>query len=340
MSSSQPFDTTHGFTVRVPFGTRLSATISGLDAPVDFPAPGAHGRLSLKPPHFILEFWNLASESDALSYRTRAHTALFWLSLDLTLPLLFDREPGTVKWFDDPRSAAENFRAGLGLDIPGPIHGFADGAASTIYPASAKLLFHTPARAIAVGGTAIDIVVASLQRGLTLPEVQPNPRLDTATSLYLAHFGESTMSAKLLTLTMCLEALTTGEAKHSVAVDLLSKWRMELSERQRHFADNSEEHAALSALDRELFFRQDASIGSQIRSVVRDALTRAGAIDTRQLVKLTTAIYNKRSELIHNGTLDPDELRTACSDAQNVVKRVLQAILSSPPTPAQQPNGT
>ncbi len=147
--------------------------------------------------------------------------------------------------------------------------------------------------------------------------------------LYAAYFYEQSANAKFLTLIMVLETLTVSHPKHEVALELLTQWRSQVEERKRQLHPGSEEHEALEALERELLFRREASLRSQIRTLVRNTLTTAGNLNASRYAQHAVRAYDRRSTLVHEGTLPTGVLREAARDAREIVEAVLKAEFGS-----------
>lgn len=84
------------------------------------------------------------------------------------------------------------------------------------------------------------------------------------------------------------------------------------------------EALSLESLKRELTFRQVDSIRKQIRSLVYSTLTEAGDTDSEDVAKKAIKVYDKRSKLVHDGYLPPDELGQLITDVREIVERVLR----------------
>lgn len=173
--------------------------------------------------------------------------------------------------------------------------------------------------------TPSDRALQVLLRGATLRgsrKLLEDPKLLTALKLYAAYFTEQSATARFLTLIMSLEAPATSTLKSGIAIDLLERWSSETQALLVGLPKESEEAAALDALQRELLFRKDDSIRSQIRKLVlRELADDPKESDrAREVVRL----YDLRSTLVHQGYLEVRQLDLATSDAKALVHRVLQ----------------
>lgn len=317
------------YTLRFPFWLPPTYSISDLEEPHNIPSGSANVTLTSTDSGYLLTA-SLASETSAKAFFLQALSALAWLALDLKLPVTRPRTLGRVTWSDDPYQAALNISRSFNLPVRAPLDGLAATDEALIHPEWAVLRFEGMGKPSVHLTTSCEDITNSLATGLasTNPEVfTADPRLEIALELFLSHFHEHSEHARLLTLVMSLETLTTGDVKHQAAVDLLDRWRNELAVERCKHAKDSEEAAALDALDNELWFRKEASIGSQVRSVVRRALTAVGATDVKLVLQRTVNIYKARSRLAHNGTLPSPELAQAITDARDIITRVLKARL-------------
>jgi hypothetical protein len=72
-------------------------------------------------------------------------------------------------------------------------------------------------------------------------------------------------------------------------------------------------------------FRKEDSIRRQIRNVVQFTLEDNGDTDAKQTAASAVKIYDLRSTLVHDGTLEFQVLTKATADAKTIVERVLRA---------------
>ncbi len=67
------------------------------------------------------------------------------------------------------------------------------------------------------------------------------------------------------------------------------------------------------------------SLRSQIRNLVHRTLDTVGNPDAQTLAQQAVKLYDKRSKLVHEGTLPEQELRQSESDTKRIVEMVLKA---------------
>jgi hypothetical protein len=143
-------------------------------------------------------------------------------------------------------------------------------------------------------------------------------RLRTALELYGTHFREDDARVRFLLLVMALESLATPSVKHQVALDLITQWQTQLKTEQAQYLCHSPEFEALEALARELLFRRDDSIRSQIRRLVSTCVS-SHDDEVREMVNRAVKAYDLRSRLVHTGHLDATEIEQGESYAREAL---------------------
>lgn len=152
-------------------------------------------------------------------------------------------------------------------------------------------------------------------------------KLQTALELYGSHFFERGVKTRFLLLVMAMEALTTPTVKHAAALRLLDKWQTELTEEKERFAESTPEFVSLAALERELLFRREDSIRSQVRQLMsRVPSSEPGNRD--DLPARALKVYDKRSALVHDGTLPAADLVGLEVEARELLEAALRFLLT------------
>jgi hypothetical protein len=72
----------------------------------------------------------------------------------------------------------------------------------------------------------------------------------TSLELYAAYFNERQARVRFILLVIAMEALAEASPKDQAALDLLSRWRVELDEEKAKHDDASEAYHSLDALSR------------------------------------------------------------------------------------------
>ena len=151
-------------------------------------------------------------------------------------------------------------------------------------------------------------------------------KLGVALELYAAHFTEQQVRVRFLMLVIAMETLATPTPKHAVVIDLLCRWQQEIAQEMEKCPPASEEFQSLKALYRELGFRSSDSIRSQVRKLFA-GLQCSSPAESNELQRTALRIYDKRSTLVHEGSLPIDELKRLEFEARDLLERLFKATI-------------
>lgn len=318
------------YTLRFPFQLAPGQEISNLDQPIERELGDLTISFKRQDSYYVFGVTGFESEESAKEYLRLLWTGLMWVLLDRGLAFNADLEFDKVTLVDDPQKAPKNLSRSFGLVIKGNVDALINGNMPAVYPSNKQIRTITAGQISLITSTNADQFVSLLVEGISIPNsasVISNSKLRTALELYAAYFYERSSNARLLTLVMALETLTESQQKHRVAQELLNQWQLQVGERKELLPVDSEEHEALESLERELLFRREASLRSQIRKLVHNTLEADGNPNASQLARRAVQVYDRRSTLVHEGVLPTDELRTAEQDAREIVVMVLKSKL-------------
>lgn len=316
------------YTLRVPFQLVSTQKIN-LDETFIWERDGLDFELRHDRPYYALTVQGFLSQSDAKEYMLKVQSGLFWILLNRGFAFEAEWDLDDIVFAADPDAAARNV---LGEKAEGPVHGFIDANLPAVYPSNKTLLKSIIYPPQFVSGHTVDAFQKLLHDGMEIRHDSPityQSRLWTALDLYNAYYFERSNNARLLTLVMALEALSEPHYKHQRALDLISEWQTQIDTRREEIAtessDRDEAMASLDALERELLFRKEASLRSQVRTLVRTTLEGAGNPKATEIVSRVLKVYDERSKLSHEGTLPTKRLKGAVSEARKIVEIVLVA---------------
>lgn len=314
------------FTLRFPFRLAPGQAIEVDDR--SFEISGRQIRFEKRKDWYTIQAEGFQSEDEARGYVPHVWAALTWVQLNARLAPEASLETGTVSYSEDPVATAANLSRSFGVKINPPVDGLADGSSPIVYPTGKTIKVITGGDAGVTVTTALDNVVR-LFRDFTEFTQQArelsDKKLRVALELYAAHFSEVSVNSKFLTLVMCLEAIATGSKRPKPVLDLLLKWEEDAAKLKSSLTGDEESLAALESVMRELVFRRESSIRSQIRELVRKTLADAGDLDAEQAARTALQVYDHRSTLVHEGSLETQTLSEAFTSATNIVERVLRA---------------
>jgi len=310
------------YTVRIAFLVPPDTRISADDAQMS--VGGLTITLKLNGRYHVLLAQGFTSEPEASDFLARVSASLTCLLLEKGIAAEASLQQQAVVYYPDPTVAAENLSKSLGVKIEGPVDAIIDGAEAAIYLSSTRLRFMMGGQASVYTTTPSDQALQVLVRGLMLQgsrRLSDDPKLITALKLYAAYFTELSATARFLTLIMSLEALARSTRKSGLAVELLERWSAEVQVLLETVQQDSEDAAALDALQRELLVRRDDSIRSKVRKLILCEL--ADDSDASAQASEAVRLYDLRSTLVHQGFLEVRQLDTATADAKLLVHRVL-----------------
>ena len=207
-----------------------------------------------------------------------------------------------------------------------PIDAIIDGSQTAVYLSAKNIKVGTgfPADVYTTAPTeaALDVLIeGSAFAGSA--RISDDHKLAVALSLYAAYFTEQSAKARFLTLIMALEALALATLKAPIALGRLNRWQAELAALRSTLSAQSEDAGALDSLERELLFRREDSVRSQVQKLVATALSPAE--DARERARDAVRLYDLRSRLVHEGSLDVATLDRATGEAKTLVHRTLLA---------------
>ena len=103
---------------------------------------------------------------------------------------------------------------------------------------------------------------------------------------------------------------------------------------KKQYSPDVEEVEYLDALEREIVFRKENSIRSQIRALVFETLRVHGEEDAKKTAKRAVDLYDLRSDLIHNGYIENESLSSLIEDTKSIVVNVLKSIFLNTTNPS------
>jgi hypothetical protein len=279
----------------------------------------------------ILKIDGFETERAARDYVNHIWAVFAWLLVNTEdgLPFNISLEFGHAYYPPDPKVAAENFALSFGGT---PVEGdvvdvIADGDLPFVYRTDQKIKRLFGGKVGFTRTRNVGKFVSTLEELSTkdISKIVKQPKLKLALELYNAFFYEKSDNAKFITLIMVLETLTTSPEKHKVSLELIVKWKEELNKKRNNYNTDTDEHESLTALERELLFRKEASLRSQIRALILDTLKAKGGNQALEYSKQAVNAYDLRGKLVHNGWLPPTELSSAIENIKVIAVEVLKA---------------
>jgi hypothetical protein len=317
------------FTLRLPIELSPGRNISAIDQTIEQKIGNLTFSWERQNRLYILKVSGFISELNAQEYFSKIWVGLMWVMLNRNIAFSLNKSFGKVTYVSDPKQSGENLSNAFGLPFDGRVvDGLADGDIPVVYQSDKKIRFINAGNINVLIGTPVDQIFATLIEGVALANnssLISDTKIKTALELYSSYYYESSANAKLLTLVMALETLTVSSPKSQFLLNLIANWQKDVDRLKNELESESEEFEALIALERELLFRKEKSLRSQVRALVYDALQRSGASYAREMAEKAVKVYDKRSTLVHEGALPIQDIQWAETEAKNIVEAVLKA---------------
>jgi len=309
-----------GYALRMPF--RMLNATSIYDA--ELPAFGTLGQRSLKIEQvgstYALVLEPFTTQEEASAWIPRLWVGLVWMSLQRGIP--FEAETRFVPPVTPPFTAAEVAHQPSDSAIR------INGAFPTAYRIPGELQIFTAEELTSSSLAHADAIMQSVAAGSSAKDasrLQEDKKLQTALELYNSSLSEVSRESRFLVLVMALETLSQGRPKHPIVQATMDRWAAEVAERLEAADVLSEEGNDFEALQRELLFRKESSLRSNMRDLVGSTLQEVGHPDSGTLASDAVRMYDRRSTLVHEGFLPEAELMAGLATARTLAKLILTA---------------
>lgn len=321
------------FSLRFPFRHVESSAISKLNEFESLNQNNLTYTLKVEDSYHILSVSGFSNEIDAKKYLSEIKTGFQWLLLKYGFAIEANWDFRHVEYSDDPVTAAHNL---FGKNAKGPVEGMFEADYPSVYPSGKKFTqFSLPPLQVSIG-VPVNLFFQTFNEGNQKRvgnHIKSGSKLETAIDLYNFYYYAKSLNAKLITLVMALETVSETIPKHKSAQDLIDEWRDQITEKKEKLLSTEIDHfeaiESLEALEREILYRKNASLRSQIRSFVKRTLNQSDNPEAESLSRIVIEVYDARSSLIHDGNLQQKQLQKAISDAKTIVETVLKAIFIS-----------
>lgn len=314
------------YTLRLPFELPNGYDINGTDKPIIYGE--LECKLKKESRFYALVIKGFNTEAEAEKFISKSWSGLMWVLINCGLAPLWKTEPQKITYAENPVEAAKNLSKSFKTKIEGEVHGLIDGSLPAIFASDGNFRSITGGNVSITTGTSSERFFEYFFNGIGFKNCEngfQSQKLRIALELYGAFFSETTPNAKFLTLVMVLESLAESEKRPDAVLDLLLNFRGQIEEIETTYSEGSLERVSLESLKRELTYRQEDSIRKKIRSLVFNTLSKNGDSDALEVAKQSLKIYDKRSTLVHDGSLKPEELGSISTQARAIVERVLKA---------------
>ncbi len=314
------------YTLRFPFLLTNNTSINNLESPITRENGGLTITLEFNKPYYILLVKGFKSELEAKAYKKNLKIGLNWATLNCNFGFEDELEFDKVYFPPDPYKVADVWRTQFEIDKGERIDCIINGNLPSVYPSQSVIGILTGGMVSVIIGKNPNSILDSLLEGVAISfSIKDiDIKLKIAIDIYNGHFFEQSNQAKFLSLVMVLESIAPHNHKHQIAQNFIDYWIDDLNLRIAELKEDSEEYHSLESLRKEISFRREASIRSQIRTLVLETLNENNNHAAVEYAKKTIKLYDTRSILIHDGIIDSKTLEEALSDAREIVLLVLK----------------
>lgn len=320
------------FTLRFPFEIPPGFELSELNQEARLNWGSYTLELSQDRGYYVITISGLDSADAGATLAQSLWAALSWVMLKRALPFQAAFELGTIMYAPDPEAAAINLGATFNTVIEPPLHGLFEAHEPVVYETDKQFRSIAIGKVSATVGLPAPTLLGDLLEALAFANISgaaSDARLITALDLFRGHLVESTPNGRLLMLVMSLEALTEPKRKADIALRFLQKWHEDLDTCSADPALTQSDREAIDALKREVLFRKDESIRQAFKRTVFEILSETGDPEAAALASRALKVYDHRSTLIHEGSIDSQDLRLAQRDAFTIASKVLESKLKA-----------
>lgn len=314
------------YTLRVSVRLLGQSPIIGIDQPVETQFDGIPAVLVMQHQHLIMRVSGFADQDEAERFLPRVKAGLWNIALVNNLAFVPEFRRCEITFADDPVQTGKNIAKSFDVQDAEPIHGLSEEGGYAIFRTDQNVKFMGIGSISVSQSWAFECVYPALLEGVAAADSSAvdDPKLVTAMALYLSQFFESSLKARLLTLTMVLEVLAPEMPKHRTAVQLLQQLTADIDSRLGCCRDEDEQFA-LESLKRELDFRKETSIRRRVRELVN---TSSGLpADRKSIAREVVRAYDLRGQLVHTGAANEVEIYKAFDTVFDVVKAILRGKL-------------
>jgi hypothetical protein len=284
-------------------------------------------------PYYYIKISGLQSEEEAKAYVNKVRLGLAFIEFRnhygvdfnsyIQCPVIIEKENKAPMYF-------------LGAEIPveGTKIGMIEEKLPAVYSSDVKILKMHMGDVGIRAETDSESIFMSFLEGTQISNnlVLTNKRLEAALDIYKSHFFVNSVTAKFLFLVMVLETLTSSRLKNKLVLKIMEEWKKQISliitkyrKKDRYYKTLVD----LESLKRELFYRRENSLRSQIRELVYTALASMNDSEVDTKAKKALKLYDKRSFIVHGNLISEQEINRSFEELRPIVEDVLISIIKT-----------
>ncbi len=269
-----------------------------------------------------------ATEDEAKRFVPKLIHGLYNMALEDTIAFEPTFDELKVFYFTDPEMAATNVFGGS-EGAPERIHGAVTGEGFYVHKKGETILISTGSKCMATVSTAWANVERSIIDCISGADHEPSPLSDpiaSALDLYLAHFRETTIRAKLLTLVSSLELLSQGHERPKEVRDCIKEFARTLQAKGKEADEPGLNDSFIRAANYLQSNAKQESIKEAVRSLAKRT-ARGSDAERLAFVKQVAHAYDIRSQLSHGNDVQTSEVNAAFKIVLYAVRQILQSAI-------------
>lgn len=304
--------------------------------PVDSPVRRGQGveMFTLEKVHGLYSLTVGAFESyeAATAAQSRLQAALLWVSLKYKVGLRYSKSAGSVDLFDEPkpvpdRGVVRNVAEAVGWDAT---DGQYDADKSVIRPEHKRLLRWQTGSATVHTGLGLENFFEAVGEAFSFSRpdgIRENAKLQLGLEMYGSFAFESSDNAQFLTLVTALEALLPEYSVSADTITALEDAKATVKRLRDTHPQESHQRSDLDHLLGRLGSLKYQAIGTSLRQFVTETLGRHPELARlEKTIAQLKNLYTARSNLIHEGVSDSDEVREHLSFLRDFVPKLLETL--------------
>jgi len=305
------------YTLRFPFRLPIGREIDITDSTANIGS--LQVLLTTKGKYNVISISGFQTEVEAQRYKDNIHATLLWLLLEINefYPVVDSLDLDNVVYCTAPTKGVQE------LFSAKPVDGIANENFPVVYQTGENIRFcgvGEPTLITSIPSNKLLAAVRNISSSLKVDNLIHNPELITALDLYGAYYVEKTDNARFITLINAMEALSPDIERPEPIKEYLKKLKQEINYKKKEYGDDSAEFKSLDSLlgnmkDTESIRRKTLCF---IKKMLKDD------DDVVEIAKKWDEIYSTRSTLLHEGYVEPRELRGKTQEAKRIVNRVLK----------------
>lgn len=317
------------YLILFPFQISPGSDISDIDPLKSYKLGKYEIKFEQKYNNYFMNIGPFESEQEAQDFFPKLYLALPFVSLKYTIGFKYKK---IMKNVDFDQYPMELEKSNFTPNQKGPIiiEGSFYDSDPTLIPTRMNLTRFGSIPAKVTIGMGIDSFTERMSQAIEFSNIEnllTQNRLHLAIDLYCSSFYESSSNAKFISLVTVLEALVQEYPISSFAESSLKDARNTLKKIRNEYEKKSKEWEDIEHLISRIGNLKKQSIGKSIQIYLSEVLDKHGELgDSKEVSKKIRDIYNTRSELLHDGISDKNQIQEGRLYLESFLPKLLETL--------------